>query len=146
MNFFTSSSAFQSELSTMEPYDFWHRILIYRMRAIITRGLYTPFLKAKNVYLRSFFCKILTLCMVSIQEGFIIKSGLWWRAYGNIYLFSLIYFQKISFAKWQTLMDTNVCKYLIKLFDRKNKNKIRLPKSFHFIVLRSLQLKFSTRS
>ena len=43
---------------------------------------FTPFWKAKNLFLRSFFHKILTLCMVSIQERFMIKSG---RAYG-IYL------------------------------------------------------------
>ena len=29
---------------------------------------FTPFVKAKKVYLRSFFLKILTLCTVSIQE------------------------------------------------------------------------------
>ena len=33
-------------------------------------------LKAQNVFLRSFFCKILTLCTVSIQERFQIKSRL----------------------------------------------------------------------
>ena len=50
----------------------------YRTRAIITRGLYTfyPFLKAKKVFLRSFFRKFLTFCTVSIQERFIIKSEL----------------------------------------------------------------------
>ena len=37
---------------------------------------FTPFWKAKNLFLRSFFHKILTLCMVSIQERFMIKSGL----------------------------------------------------------------------
>ena len=31
-----------------------------------------------------FFLKILALCMVSIQERFQIKSGLWWRGYGNL--------------------------------------------------------------
>ena len=41
-------------------------------------GLYvlTLFLKVKNVFSRSFFKKILALCMVSIQGHFIIKSGL----------------------------------------------------------------------
>ena len=29
-----------------------------------------------------FFHKILSLCMVSIQERFLIKSRLWWHAYG----------------------------------------------------------------
>ena len=29
-----------------------------------------------------FFLKILALFVVSIQEQFLIKSGLWWRAYG----------------------------------------------------------------
>ena len=49
-----------------------------RTRAIICRGLYIyyPIFEAKNVYLRSFFRKILSLRMVSIRERFIIKSGL----------------------------------------------------------------------
>ena len=38
------------------------------------------FLKSKNVFSRGFFLEILSLCMVSIQERFLIKSGLWWRA------------------------------------------------------------------
>ena len=58
----------------------------YRMRAIITRGLYIFYsiLEGQNGFLRSFFHKILTLCTVSIQERFMIKSGLWWRAYGTL--------------------------------------------------------------
>ena len=50
------------------------------MRAIITRGLYT-FWSPKTFFQGAFFLKILTLCMVSIQEQFLIKGGLWWRAY-----------------------------------------------------------------
>ena len=34
-------------------------------------------------FIRSFFCKILTLCMISIQERFQIKSGLQWHRYGS---------------------------------------------------------------
>ena len=45
----------------------------------------TPFLKAKNVFLTSFFHKILTLCTISIQKLFIIKSGLWWHLYGKLF-------------------------------------------------------------
>ena len=30
------------------------------------------------------------LCTISIQERFIIKSGLWWRAYGNCHFFDRI--------------------------------------------------------
>ena len=46
-------------------------LIIYRTRAIITRGLYTfyPLVKSKNVFSRG-------LCMVSIQERFLIKSGI----------------------------------------------------------------------
>ena len=56
--------------------------IIYRTRAIITRGLYS-FYPLFGVQKR-FFLKILDLCMVSIQERFLIKSGLWWRAYGTL--------------------------------------------------------------
>ena len=45
------------------------------MSKIITLGLYIP------LFSRSFF-QIILSCMVSIQEQFIIKSGLGWRAYG----------------------------------------------------------------
>ena len=60
-------------------------ICTYRTRTIITRGLYTfyPIFEGQKRFLRSFFCNILALCMVSIQEGFQIKSGLLWRAYGK---------------------------------------------------------------
>ena len=52
---------------------FWF-FLSYRMRAIITRGLYTfyPIFEDQKRFLRSFFRKILTLCMVSIQERVIV--------------------------------------------------------------------------
>ena len=45
--------------------------------AIITRGLNTiyPIVEGQNVFLRSFFCKILTLYMVSIQERFKSRAG-----------------------------------------------------------------------
>ena len=45
---------------------------------------FTQFLKSTNVFSRIFFLKILALCMVSIQERFLIK----WRAYGIIFLTS----------------------------------------------------------
>ena len=67
------------------------------MRAIITRGLYTfypVFEGQKRLFKELFFHKILTLCMVSIQERVIIKSGLWWRTYGI--LMYATKFEKIS--------------------------------------------------
>ena len=53
-------------------------LIAYHMRAIIPRGLYTfyPIFEGQKRFLRSFFRKILTLCTVSIQERFQIKSGL----------------------------------------------------------------------
>ena len=66
----------------------------YHTCAIITRGLYTfyPLFEVQKRFLRGFFLKILALCMVghgglyrwrenslpwvSIQERFLIKSGL----------------------------------------------------------------------
>ena len=42
----------------------------YRIRAIITRGLYIfiPILKSISLFSRRFFGKIVSLCMVSIKE------------------------------------------------------------------------------
>ena len=59
----------------------------YRTRAIITRSLYTfyPIFESQKRFLRNFFRKILILCTIGIQEQFVIKSGLWWRAYGNVW-------------------------------------------------------------
>ena len=50
----------------------------YSTRAIITRGLYifSTLFEGQKRFLRSFFHKFLPLYMVSIQERFIIKSGL----------------------------------------------------------------------
>ena len=55
----------------------------YRTCSIITCYLYVfyPSFESQKRFLKSFFCKILTLCMVSIQVRFQIKSGLFWRAY-----------------------------------------------------------------
>ena len=55
---------------------------IYRTHAIITHTFY-PIFEGQKRFKELFFRKILTLSTVSIQEQFIIKSGLWWRAYGN---------------------------------------------------------------
>ena len=45
----------------------------------------TTFWKSKTFFSWSFFQKILLLCKVSIQERFLIKSGLWWRSYGTYF-------------------------------------------------------------
>ena len=55
----------------------------YRKRAIITRGLYTFFLKSKKVFSRGFFLKILALCMVSIQER-VMMARVWYSKL-NVY-------------------------------------------------------------
>ena len=39
---------------------------------------FTHFLKVKNVFSSSFFPQILPLCMVSIQQQFVIQSRLSW--------------------------------------------------------------------
>ena len=54
------------------------------VRAIITRVLYilNPLLKVKNVFPRFFFRKFCLLFMDSIQQRFVIKSGLYWHASG----------------------------------------------------------------
>ena len=54
------------------------KISIYRTRAIITRGLYIfyPIFEDHFFVFKEVFQKILPLCMVSIQERFLIKSGL----------------------------------------------------------------------
>ena len=48
------------------------------IRTIITHGWYIFYqiFEAQKRFLRSFFYKFLTLCMVSIQERFVIKSWL----------------------------------------------------------------------
>ena len=58
----------------------------YRTRAIISRGLYIyyPIFEVHFfVFKEFFFQKILFFCMFSVQERFLIKSGLWWRVYGS---------------------------------------------------------------
>jgi hypothetical protein len=40
---------------------------------------FTHFLKSKDIFSRGVLLKILALCMSSIQERFLIKSGLWWH-------------------------------------------------------------------
>ena len=61
--------------------------LIYHTRPIITWVciLKTHFLKFEKVFSMRFFQKILPLCMVSNQEGFVIKREVWWRAYGTCF-------------------------------------------------------------
>ena len=51
---------------------------MYRMGAIITRGLYTyyPMFEGKTRFFQEFFQKILPLGMVNIQDRFVIKCGL----------------------------------------------------------------------
>ena len=66
---------------TLDFETFWFALLF----TIITCGLYilNPLFEGqKHFFSRRFFRKILPLCMVSIQERFLIKSGLCWRAYG----------------------------------------------------------------
>ena len=50
----------------------------YHTRIIITRNLYTfyPLFEVQKRFFKGLFLKILALCMVSIQEQFLIKSGL----------------------------------------------------------------------
>jgi hypothetical protein len=50
----------------------------YHMRVIITRGLYilNPYFENQTPFFKEIFLKILPLCMVSIQERFLKKSGL----------------------------------------------------------------------
>ena len=57
---------------------FWNlpACLLYMCR------LYT-FFKSKNVFTRDLFLKIMALCIVSIQEWFLIKSRLWRQALFN---------------------------------------------------------------
>ena len=61
--------------------------LKYRMRAIITCVFHTlyPIFNVKKRLFKELFQKFLTLCMVSIQERFIIKSKLWWPTHGNCF-------------------------------------------------------------
>ena len=60
----------------------------YPSDTIITHGLYllNPLFEGQNHFSRRFFEKIVPYSMVSIQERFVIKSKVWWRAYGILYL------------------------------------------------------------
>ena len=61
-------------------FHFWSGFTTYRMCANLTRCLYIlkpPFEGQINGL---FLFRILALCMVSVQEQFIIKSRLWWHA------------------------------------------------------------------
>ena len=80
-NYFAQSSQSQNVLEIymlVELQAKYVQLIKYCMRANTTCCLYSfyPIFEGKNVYLRSLFHKILTLCMVSIQEQFKIKSGL----------------------------------------------------------------------
>ena len=76
----------QSSLPNLKFKLFWKRCytMLLRMRAIISRGLYifNPISKDHFFLFKELFQKILSLCMACIQERLLIKSGLWWRAYG----------------------------------------------------------------
>ena len=52
--------------------------IMYRARANISRGLYTiyPILEDHFFAFKEFFQKIMSLCIVSILERFLIESGL----------------------------------------------------------------------
>ena len=61
-------------------------LLLHTVRALLEPAVcifFTHFYKTISLFSRRFFQKILSLCMVNIQERFLIKSGLWWRAYGS---------------------------------------------------------------
>ena len=71
-------------------------------------------LKSKNVFSRGFFLKILALCMVSIQEQFLIKSGLQWRSYGRLFLVNgyLLHVPRLSSHQCVKFSDSLNCKYV----------------------------------
>ena len=53
---------------------------------------YPHFESQKGFFSRRFFQKILRLCMVSIQERFVIKSGLWWRMVISKFVSPIVFF------------------------------------------------------
>ena len=67
-----------TRLATDKETDESWDIFIYCTRTIITRGLYIfyPIFEDHFFVFKEFFHKIISLCMVSIQERFLIKSGL----------------------------------------------------------------------
>ena len=77
---------------------------------ICTRGLYIFY--PISLFLRRFFQKSLPLCMVSIQERFVIKSRLWWHAYG-IYTRTATDIAVLDLYKIETVLNREPCiKYL----------------------------------
>ena len=70
---------------------------------------FTPFLKSNSLFSRRLIQKILSLCMVSIQEQFLIKSGLWWRVYS-------ICFFSVSFLLNFKMQQITLCYNLLSNF------------------------------
>ena len=77
---------------SIEIWYIWHFVIEkhsetfnYRTHAIITRCLYIfyPVFKTVSLFSRRFFQKISSLCMVSIQDRFVIRNLLWWRLYSR---------------------------------------------------------------
>ena len=56
-------------------FEYYGEVHKYHMRAMITHGLFTQFLKSISLFSRRCFQRILSLCMVSIQEQFLIKMA-----------------------------------------------------------------------
>ena len=65
------------QLGDFDGYS-WTCDFVYRTRAIITSSWYIfyPILKSISFFSRRFYQKFLSLCIVSIEERFVIKSGL----------------------------------------------------------------------
>ena len=75
---FTSTSGCSYTINKCDSCKNLKTYIIYLTRAIVIRGLYTfyPIFEGQKCFFKSFFRKIRPLCKVSIQERFIIESGL----------------------------------------------------------------------
>ena len=82
-----ASQIFFSHLTRNLPFNKWNipsgkLINSSTIRRPYNPRLAIPFLRTISLFSRScFFQKILSLCMVDIQERFVIKSRLWFPAY-----------------------------------------------------------------
>ena len=76
----------------------WFFWLPYKRHYNLRLVYFSPTFWSPKTFFQWTFFQILALCMVSIQEHFLIKSGLWWHAYGISIFKVQMYKQRYIFS------------------------------------------------